>query len=342
MQPKLRLKLAAANIPHPDKASYGGEDAYFVSDAGGGAAGVADGVGGWQESGINPAEYSATFMDFAKRYLEGEELPDPPTRSPAALAADAVVGTASGEWMDSPPSEDPVSVLSTSSSIDSPGERTALGALAAAHARTRKPGSATACVLRVDPLTGELDAANLGDSGFLIIRNGKLIFQSPHLQHFFDCPFQFGAAPEFTPATDTAEDAAVYRLALQPGDVIVLATDGALDNVWPEDIVALAPRSAGEVQAAADALASLAACHGADPEYDSPYAMEAREEGIDIPIWEKIGKVSFSNGQVQLGQLSGGKQDDVTVVMAWVEASSGGGAVADQPASAAAEESKDS
>ena len=35
--------------------SYGGEDAYFISEAGGGAFGVADGVGGWQESGINPA-----------------------------------------------------------------------------------------------------------------------------------------------------------------------------------------------------------------------------------------------------------------------------------------------
>ena len=34
---------------------YGGEDAYFVSDVGGGAMGVADGVGGWQESGVNPA-----------------------------------------------------------------------------------------------------------------------------------------------------------------------------------------------------------------------------------------------------------------------------------------------
>lgn len=35
--------------------SYGGEDAFFVSDVGGGAFGIADGVGGWQESGINPA-----------------------------------------------------------------------------------------------------------------------------------------------------------------------------------------------------------------------------------------------------------------------------------------------
>ena len=34
---------------------YGGEDAFFVSDVGGGAFGIADGVGGWQESGVNPA-----------------------------------------------------------------------------------------------------------------------------------------------------------------------------------------------------------------------------------------------------------------------------------------------
>ena len=39
----------------PLKESYGGEDAWFVSDVGGGALGVADGVGGWADSEINPA-----------------------------------------------------------------------------------------------------------------------------------------------------------------------------------------------------------------------------------------------------------------------------------------------
>jgi protein phosphatase PTC7 len=31
----------------------GGEDAWFVSSAGAGSIGVADGVGGWRESGID-------------------------------------------------------------------------------------------------------------------------------------------------------------------------------------------------------------------------------------------------------------------------------------------------
>lgn len=37
------------------QAHYGGEDAYFLSTLGGGALGVADGVGGWNDSGISPA-----------------------------------------------------------------------------------------------------------------------------------------------------------------------------------------------------------------------------------------------------------------------------------------------
>ena len=45
----LRLRCAVL------EASYGGEDAYFASDVGGGALGVADGVGGWADSEINPA-----------------------------------------------------------------------------------------------------------------------------------------------------------------------------------------------------------------------------------------------------------------------------------------------
>ena len=29
-----------------------------------------------------------------------------------------------------------------------------------------------------------------GDSGFMLVRGGEIVFKSPVLQHFFDCPFQ--------------------------------------------------------------------------------------------------------------------------------------------------------
>ena len=37
------------------QASYGGEDAFFISQKGSTTFGVADGVGGWANSGVNPA-----------------------------------------------------------------------------------------------------------------------------------------------------------------------------------------------------------------------------------------------------------------------------------------------
>lgn len=58
----LRMVAAAAMIPHVDKAGKGGEDAYCIVPMGLGAIGVADGVSGWAEEGIDPAEYSRTLM----------------------------------------------------------------------------------------------------------------------------------------------------------------------------------------------------------------------------------------------------------------------------------------
>ena len=70
-----------------------------MSDVGGGALGVADGVGGWQDSGINPAEYSAMFMDLAKRYLEGEDFPIETSTTTSSPDFSSTAATGSGEWM---------------------------------------------------------------------------------------------------------------------------------------------------------------------------------------------------------------------------------------------------
>lgn len=56
-----------------------------------------------------------------------------------------------------------------------------------------------------------------------------------------DCPYQFGACPEFTGATDYAEDAASFELPVQPGDILVAGTDGLWDNVPEADVLPLLP-----------------------------------------------------------------------------------------------------
>ena len=208
------------------QASYGGEDAFFTSDVGGGALGVADGVGGWQEEGINPADYSKTFIATARRFLEGELNADGTEVEEEAPAP----ASQSGEWMGAGPAADPMADIAggvsgaldaaagwverlkagaqASSSSSAAAEQPASAArqaLAVAHALTRLPGSATACIARLDPASGLLDAANLGDSGLLLLRGGAVVFRTPALQHFFDCPFQFAATPEHSEVTDTVE-----------------------------------------------------------------------------------------------------------------------------------------
>jgi protein phosphatase PTC7 len=60
-----------------------------------------------------------------------------------------------------------------------------------------------------------------GDSGFVVIRDGRVVAKSKPLQHYFDCPLQFGSFPEFVEATDTADMADSYKVPLAPGDIIV-------------------------------------------------------------------------------------------------------------------------
>ena len=86
-----------------------------------------------------------------------------------------------------------------------------------------------------------------GDSGFLLARNGDVIFRSEPQEHSFDCPFQFAAAPEFCPNSDHADSAALIELELQPGDVIVAGSDGLWDNLPQEELLPLLPASAAQV-----------------------------------------------------------------------------------------------
>ncbi|GFR43171.1 hypothetical protein Agub_g4221 [Astrephomene gubernaculifera] len=279
----LQLRTSVCYLPHPEKVHYGGEDAHFISDFGGGMIGVADGVGGWQESGVNPADYSRTLMQFARAYLEGKDIF-------AELAS-----SRQGVLIDP------------------------RGALDAAHMNTKVPGSATACVLQLDQSSCTLVAANLGDSGFVVIRDGKELIRSKPLQHYFDCPLQFGAFPEFVEATDTADMADLYRIALRPGDVIVAGTDGLWDNCYLSEIVPMLPKTPADTHTAAEAIAAAARRHASDTEFASPYTREALSQGLDLPWWDKLLGMSFKGGKLHLKQLTGGKMDDITVLVAFVD-----------------------
>lgn len=72
--------------------------------------------------------------------------------------------------------------------------------------------------------------------GVLHLNTGMLPVQAQ--QHEFNMPFQL-ACPGPDQYSDTCEDACVYELELEAGDVIVLATDGVLDNLWDDQLAQL-------------------------------------------------------------------------------------------------------
>lgn len=51
-------------------------------------------------------------------------------------------------------------------------------------------------------------------------------------------PYQL-AVPGPDQYSDTSESAVVYELELHPGDVIIVATDGVLDNLWDSQMAML-------------------------------------------------------------------------------------------------------
>lgn len=57
----LNLISGSCYLPHPDKEETGGEDAHFICTEER-AIGVADGVGGWADHGVNSGYYSRELM----------------------------------------------------------------------------------------------------------------------------------------------------------------------------------------------------------------------------------------------------------------------------------------
>ncbi len=64
-----------------------------------------------------------------------------------------------------------------------------------AEASSCAQGSSTACILALEGDT--LHAANLGDSGFMVVRKSKVMYKSRSQQHQFNYPFQLGRGGRF-------------------------------------------------------------------------------------------------------------------------------------------------
>lgn len=67
----LKLLSGSCYLPHPDKEETGGEDAHFICSVEQ-AVGVADGVGGWADYGIDAGLYSRELMSNSITAIQDE------------------------------------------------------------------------------------------------------------------------------------------------------------------------------------------------------------------------------------------------------------------------------
>ncbi|KAH7914666.1 phosphatase 2C-like domain-containing protein [Hygrophoropsis aurantiaca] len=252
------------------------------------AFGVADGVGGWIDSGVDPSLFSQTLMYHAHRYSQTSWAGEPEI--------------------------DPTQEYEDREKVEgwemTPFECLELAYHGVLRERFVVAGSSTACLIHLNSSSGKLRSANLGDSGFLIIRSSSIIYRSPSQTHFFNCPKQLTKFPSDSRKyarnynIDYPSAADSYEMKLRDGDIVIAYTDGLSDNVFPSDLVAicsLVARSGGpeeqQVQVMADRMVQYAQSCMHDRKKASPFEKEAFREGLFY---------------------KGGKIDDVTVVTALV------------------------
>jgi protein phosphatase PTC7 len=100
-------------------------------------------------------------------------------------------------------------------------------------------GSSTACVLILNRENSTVYTANIGDSGFILVRSGEIVHRSSEQQHYFNTPFQLSLPPPGhgdNVLSDRPESADQLSFPVKNGDVILVATDGVFDNV-PENLL---------------------------------------------------------------------------------------------------------
>ncbi|EFX03851.1 5-azacytidine resistance protein azr1 [Grosmannia clavigera kw1407] len=203
----------------PGSRPESGQDAFFVSnvgDSGAVALGIADGVGGWMDSGVDPADFSHGLCEYMATAANTLRWP--------SLAA----GKA----------EEPIPAR----------QLIQLGYDAVCRDRSIPAGGSTAVVGVLTP-AGLLEVANLGDSGFIHLRLNAVHAVSDPQTHAFNTPFQLSVIPPSLLArmaafggaqlSDEPRDAEVSRHDLQHGDVLVFASDGVWDNLFNQDVLHL-------------------------------------------------------------------------------------------------------
>nr|GMC83277.1 probable protein phosphatase 2C 62 [Ipomoea batatas]GMC85580.1 probable protein phosphatase 2C 62 [Ipomoea batatas] len=161
-------------------------------------------------------------------------------------------------------------------------------------AKVESPGSSTVLIAHFDGQA--FHVANIGDSGFLIIRNGVIYKKSSPMLHEFNFPMQIGSGD------DPSQIVEEYRIELDEGDIVVTGTDGLFDNLYAQEIASI--------------ITKLLEANETPKEIAEILATRAQEVG-----GAASGRTPFSDAAQAAGYVgqTGGKLDDVAVIVSLVQ-----------------------
>ncbi|KAL1564663.1 protein-serine/threonine phosphatase [Salvia divinorum] len=161
-------------------------------------------------------------------------------------------------------------------------------------AQTHSPGSSTVLIAQFDGQA--LHVANVGDTGFIILRHGAVYKRSSPMHHVFSLPVRIERGD------DPSSLAQLYKVDVEEEDIIVTATDGLLDNLYDQEILLIATKSLANDKTPkeiAKLLVKKAQEISSSAYARCPFADEAQAAGFP--------------------GYSGGKLDDVAVIVSVVQ-----------------------
>ncbi|KAH0460387.1 hypothetical protein IEQ34_011050 [Dendrobium chrysotoxum] len=159
--------------------------------------------------------------------------------------------------------------------------------------KANSPGSSTVLIGFFDGQA--LHVANIGDSGFIVIRDAHVFKRSSPMLYGFNFPMQIESGDNPSKYIET------YKVGLDEEDVIVTATDGLFDNLYEKEIADIVSKSLQanlKPAVIAQILALRAQEVGGSATSTSPFADAAHAAGYPT--------------------FTGGKLDDVTVIVSIV------------------------
>lgn len=98
-------------------------------------------------------------------------------------------------------------------------------------------GSCTIASLSINMKTLSMNTFLLGDAGFLIIRNSRVIFRSEEMLKSWNLPYQIGVVDADKDASDDPMFGSQRQFKLQFNDVIIVGSDGLFDNLFDNYIL---------------------------------------------------------------------------------------------------------